>query len=172
MIRLKPGEKSRLKELQKECFSSVSREEVEQNFIAEPFGMIFASEGGVIVGQSEVLMRGVLFENKEVLLGGIGGVCVTSSARNKGIATQLVRMGIEVLRDRRCDVVCLAANPAGRPLYQRLGFKAMDRRISFEDVNGRIKYDDCEMFLPLCSNEIFELIMKSNKTFHMGRGYW
>lgn len=171
---LTPNQKMTIKELQSECFSSVSREEVEQCFIAESFGLVFASENGAIVGQSELFMRNVLFGGREVILGGIGGVCVTASARNRGMATQIVRKCLGILTERRCDVACLNANVEDYPdgLYHRLGFRVMERKVSFEDVNGRMRYDSGEMFLPLCSNEIFKLIIKSDKTFHMGRGYW
>jgi len=48
----------------------------------------------------------------------------------------------------------------------------MKRKVSFEDVYGRTRYDVGELFIPLCSKEAYDSIMKSDRTFHLGRGYW
>src|SRR5713101_5658443 len=69
---LTSGQRQRIGELQKECFSHVSREEIEECFIAEGFGWIFAYENMIIVGQVELYSRMVLFEGKQVSLGGLG----------------------------------------------------------------------------------------------------
>jgi predicted GNAT family N-acyltransferase len=171
---LTPDQKLSGRRLQNECFSSVSAEVLERCFFAEPFGQVFASENGTIVGQSKLFTRKVPFEGREVLLGGIGGVCVTASARNRGTATQMTSRCIEILKETRCDVACLTANIKDFPegLYYRLGFRAMKREVSFEDFDGRIRHEGSEMFLQVCSNQLFELIMKSDKTLHMGRGLW
>ncbi len=87
----------------------------------------------------------------------------------------MVKKGLDVLREEKCDLACLNADVRNHPdggLYSQLGFKVMSRRISFEDVYGGKRYDSGEMFVPLCSKEIYDLIMNSEKTFHVGRGYW
>lgn len=164
--------KRRMKELQTECFSAVTREEAERVFFAQPFGAVFASDDEVIIGQSELFRRLVSLEGTEIVLGGIGGVCVTSSRRRGGIGTKLVSACVDILRERGCDVACLAAHPKNNLLYQRLGFRRLERRISFEDAGGMTRYDDSEMFRPLTSLQAFELIMKSDQVLHMGRGLW
>jgi hypothetical protein len=84
--------------------------------------------------------------------------------------------GLEILKDeRRSDVACLNADVDHHPdggLYHQLGFRLMRRKISFEDVYGKTRYDTGELFIPLCSQETYDSIMKSDKTFHLGRGYW
>ena len=169
-------QRQRIGELQKECFSHVSREEIEECFIAACFGWIFAYENAIIVGQVELRSRTVLFEGREVSLGGLGGTCVTSAARNRGIAKAIVKRGLEILAyEKKSDVACLNADIEHHPnggLYHQLGFRLMRRKISFEDVYGKTKYDIGELFIPLCSKEIYDFITKSDKTFHLGRGYW
>lgn len=168
-------QRARILELQKECFSHVSRKEIQESFIAEGFGWIFAFENQIIVGQVELHKRLVQFEGVQMLLGGLGGTCVKTSARRRGIAKELVKTGLDLLRGEKCDVACLNADVRNHPdggLYSHLGFRIMKRRISFEDVYGGKRYDSGEMFIPLCSKEIYDLIMNSEKTFHIGRGYW
>jgi ribosomal protein S18 acetylase RimI-like enzyme len=173
---LTSGRIQRIKELQKECFSHVSREEIEECFIAEGFGWIFAYEHGLIVGQVELHSRTVLFERRQVSLGGLGGTCVTAAARNRGIAKAMVEKGLEILRhEKKSDVACLNADIKHHltgGLYQQLGFRLMKRKVSFEDVYGETRYDIGELFIPLCSQETYDFIMKSDRTFHLGRGYW
>ncbi len=168
-------QKLRIKEMQKECFSHVSREDIEECFIAESLGWIFAYENARIVAQLEVYSRNVTFEGKSIRLGGIGGTCVTLSKRNRGIATKTVKEGLRILKQMKCDVACLNADVKNHPgggLYGSLGFRLMDREISFEDVQGKVRHDYGELFIPVCSNETYDLIMSSDKTFHVGRGYW
>ena len=93
-VELSQSQRSRINELQRNCFSRVSREEIEECFIAPSFGWIFANENGAIIGQLELFSRKVLFDGKEVVLGGMGGTCVTTSARERGIAKEMVKMDL------------------------------------------------------------------------------
>ncbi len=172
---LSSTQKLRIKELQKECFSHVSRQDIEECFIAESFGWIFAYEKGSILAQVELYSRNVAFEGKSIRLGGIGGTCVTASRRNQGIATRMVNESLKILRQSKCDIACLNADVKNHPelgLYRSLGFRLMDREISFEDIRGQLRQDHGELFVPVCSKEIYDLIMNSDRTFHVGRGYW
>ncbi len=172
---LSSAQKLRIKELQKECFSHVSRQDIEECFIAKSFGWIFGYEKARIVAQVELYSRNVGFEGKSIRLGGIGGTCVTTSKRNRGIATRMVKDGLRILKHMKCDVACLSADVKNHPsggLYRSLGFSLMDREISFEDVQGQLRHDHGEMFVPVCSKETYDLIMNSEETFHVGRGYW
>lgn len=130
--------------------------------------------GFLYVVTVKLFKRDIEFDGRSLALGGIGGVCVAENMRRKGIATEMIRKGLEVLREKGCEVACLNADLSRNVyrLYENIGFKLMDRKISFEDINGKIRYDDGTMFVPLCSKEIFEHIMKSDKTFHYGKGYW
>jgi predicted acetyltransferase len=112
---LSSAQKLRIKELQKECFSHVSRRNIEEFFIAESFGWIFAYENARIVAQVELYSRNVAFEGKSIRLGGIGGTCVTTSKRNRGTATRIVEEGLKILRHMKCDVACLNADVKNHP---------------------------------------------------------
>ncbi len=47
-------QRERMGELQKECFSDVGREEIQERFIAEGFGWIFAIENQTIMGKVDI----------------------------------------------------------------------------------------------------------------------
>jgi GNAT superfamily N-acetyltransferase len=160
--------------LLKHCFSDVPEEEIEECFIAESFGRVLAYKNDVLVGHLRLFKRRVEFDGRELILGGIGGTCVLEDVRGKGIATKLIKKGVGVLKVEKCDVACLNADlsKTAYKLYEKLVFLLMKRKISFEDIHGRTRYDCGTMFIPICSKEIYQHIMSSDRTFHYGKGYW
>src|SRR2546425_10067573 len=77
---LASSQRQRIKELQKECFGHVNREELEERFIAEGLGRIFAYEIELIVGQVELHSRTVQFEGRQLSLAGIVGTYATAAS--------------------------------------------------------------------------------------------
>jgi ribosomal protein S18 acetylase RimI-like enzyme len=171
---LNTSQKELILKLQKECFSDVDRQSIEEDFIAKSFARIFALKGGEIVGMLSLFKRNIIFSGKKIILGGLGGACVAEEFRRRGVATRMLKKGLEILRQERCDIVCLNADleKQAYKLYEKVGFKLMKRRISFENSKGKIKFDTGTMFTPVCSKQIYDFVMKSKKTFHYGRGYW
>lgn len=163
-----------IKLLNKECFANISQEEVDEDFIAESFARVIAYNKNNAVGTLHLYKRDNNFEGKEVVLGGIGGVCVTESERGKGIATKMCEEGLKRLKTEGCDVACLNVDLAKEAykVYEKLGFTFMEREFSFTNSKGEIKYDTGTMFVPVNSNDIYNLIMNSKETFHYGIGYW
>lgn len=172
--RLTPFQKKSIEKLEKECFSDVDRQSIEEDFIAESFARILAYKGTEIVGILSLFKRNVNFAGKSIVLGGIGGPCVTESMRRKGIATQMINKGLEILKEEKCDITCLNADlkKTVYKFYEKLGFALMKRKISFENIKGKIKYDKGTMFIPVCSKSIYDFVIKSKETFHYGKGYW
>ncbi len=166
--------KTALERLNKECFGDVDPQEVVENFIAEPFGYLFAVESNQIIARLALFSRIVKFENLTIKLGGMGGVCVSERFRHRGVASQLLKEGIKILAEQGCDIACLNVDLDKKiySLYEKLGFQMMDREITFENVRGGIIRERGTMFHPLNSPAKFNLIMNSPETFHYGRGYW
>lgn len=171
---LTPSQKESIFKLQKECFSDVDRQSIEEDFIAESFARIFALKNQGIVGILCLFKRDIIFSGKKILLGGLGGTCVTESSRQRGIANKMLKKGLEILKQEKCDIACLNVDlkKQAYKLYEKVGFKLMKRKISFENSKGKIKFDTGTMFIPVCSKQIYDCVMKSKKTFHYGKGYW
>ena len=171
---LNEEQKSCIDRLEKQCFSDVDPEEADC-FYVESFARVLAYANREIVGHLQLKKRNVEFDGRMVLLGGTAGVCVAEHIRRKGIATELMKTGLKVLKEEGCDVACLNADLSKdvyRFFYEKLGFRLMKRKISFEDAQGKIRYDDGTMFIPLNSKETYNHLMTSKKTFHYGKGYW
>jgi len=161
-------------ELERRCFSDVDPKEAEECFYAESFARILAYSKDRLVGHLRLFRRNIEFDGRKVVLGGTGGVCVSEDTRRRGIATKLIEKGLQVLKEKNCDVACLNADLSKTvyKFYEKIGFKLMNRKISFEDIHGQIKYDYGTMFIPIRSKEIYNHIMNSDKIFHYGKGYW
>ena len=82
---------------------------------ASPNGCFAAEDGGKIVGTAATLP----FENK---FAWISMVLVDPDYRNRGIGTSLLRRAVEYLDSTDVRTVKLDATPAGKPLYEKLGF--------------------------------------------------
>jgi ribosomal protein S18 acetylase RimI-like enzyme len=164
-----------IQKLRNICFGNIDPKEAKEHFYAEPFARIIAYIGNEIVGYSNIYKRKNNLGDKKFILGGIAGVCVTERHRRKGVAKEMVLKGLSVLRENKCDIACLNAdisNNVHRFLYEKIGFKLMNREISFKDIHGKIIYETGSMFIPICSKKIYDYVMNSKKTFHYGKGYW
>lgn len=168
------SQKKAIFKLRKECFSDLDPEELKKHFIAKRFGRIFVHQNKKIIAGTGLFKRYVNFDGKRILLGGLGGVCVLKKYRRRGIATKLVRYGLNILQKKGCDVATLSVDLEKQiyGLYKKNGFKFINRKVSFNDINHKKHYIDGVMFLPLHSQEKYDHIMNSKKNLHMGKGYW
>jgi predicted N-acetyltransferase YhbS len=83
----------------------------------EPRGCFAATAGGRVVATTTTTRFG-----RE--LAWVGMVLVEPDYRRRGIATRLLRAALDYLRGAGVPVVKLDATPAGRPVYEALGFEA------------------------------------------------
>jgi predicted acetyltransferase len=163
-----------LAKLDAECFGDVPKAEVVENFIAEPFAYLFATVKNELISRVALFKREIIFDNQPVLVGGMGGVCVTKLYRHHGVASSMLKRALVVLRSEKCDVGCLNVDLDKKiyGIYEKLGFTMMSREISFENISGEIIHELGTMFIPICSEEKYNLIRQSTSTFHYGKGYW
>ena len=156
------------------CFSDVSQEDIDECFIAQSFARVLAYDATSVVGHLRLFKRHVKFEGMDVVLGGLGGVCVSERRRRRKIGTRLMKKGLQVLKDEGSDVACLNADlkKTADKFYEKIGFRLMNRQISFEDAHGKTRYDTGTMFIPVCSREIYSHLMTGTEIFHYGKGYW
>jgi GNAT superfamily N-acetyltransferase len=85
-----------------------------------------AEVDNIIVGSASCQLFAGLYplilEEKYRKYGYIWGVYVEPSYRKKGIAKQLTNATIEHLKSINCTKAILNASPAGKPVYENLGF--------------------------------------------------
>jgi len=81
----------------------------------EPRGCFVAVVSGEVVGTVTTTAYGPA-------LAWIGMMLVHPEHQRRGIGTQLMRQALEYLRERGVACIKLDATPAGRPVYEKLGF--------------------------------------------------
>ena len=64
-------------------------------------------------------------------VGWVGVIFVRPDRRGVGLGGRMTRTVIADLEDRGCRSQVLIASPAGRPIYERLGFTVVDRQIRY-----------------------------------------
>ena len=95
----------------------------------EPDGCFVAELDGCAVGTTTTCVLGNV--------AWIAMVLVDVKARGRGIGTRLLRHALEYLEERRVLTVRLDATPAGRPVYEKLGFLAEYELVRYEGMASR-----------------------------------
>lgn len=77
----------------------------------------------------------------------IAMVLVDKDMRGRGIGTKLLKHALDYLEGRKIETVRLDATPAGRPIYEKLGFLAEYELARFESMakDLRLTIDDCRL---------------------------
>lgn len=88
--------------------------------------LLSAFPGGCLVGRID--RRAVAFVTAIVYgtSGWIGNLIVAPGERGKGYGAFLIRRAFDVLGEAGAQTVWLTASPAGKPIYERLGFREVD----------------------------------------------
>jgi predicted N-acetyltransferase YhbS len=81
----------------------------------EPDGCFAACAGGEVIGTVTTTVYGLT-------LAWVGMILVDPAHRRRGVGTALMEAVLGYLRERGVATVKLDATPAGRPIYERLGF--------------------------------------------------
>lgn len=76
-------QKKALEKLGKECFFDIPQQYIEENFFARGFIRLFAYKDSEAVGTLELYKRNVEFAGREIVVSGMGGVCVTKNTWRK-----------------------------------------------------------------------------------------
>lgn len=106
-------------------------------WIPETLGRVFTSklldepswagwvgyENDVPVASSQLVVHGNV--------AGLYYVATVKAAQRKGYADAITRAAMREGFARGCDLVCLQASPAGRPVYERIGFNVIGEYITY-----------------------------------------
>jgi GNAT superfamily N-acetyltransferase len=105
------------------------RRELELYLSVQPDGWFVIEEGGEIVAAAGAIAYGGFCW--------IGLVATHPAAQGRGLATRLSRHLLEWATSRGCVTVALDASDAGRPVYERLGFRALGPTVELVRDAGR-----------------------------------
>lgn len=143
---------------------------------SKPYAQIYAfNPAEDIIGCVLLFSRDVSFKDEIVKMGGIGGVSTAINERKKGIATKLLKIGVDKLKEDGHAVAFLNTNvkdPKLRGLYERQGFKVFENDYKFTGKTGKEYVEDDGMLAPLNNIKIFQEIMNSKEILDIGAGNW
>ena len=148
------------------------KEEVEK-FYSQPKAWLLAFEKDQIIGTTGLHQRKIQFNNKDIVLGGIGNVCVRKDQRRQGTAAQMLKEAVKTLKGWGCDVAYLCADiKESGDLYTKVGFVPLNRPYTFHGQSGKLYEDINGMIAPIKSPSVFEEILRSEEKLHLGPGNW
>lgn len=147
--------------------------ENEEKYFSPPKAWLLVFEGAQIVGRTMLHRRRITFNGKDVILGGIGGVCTHKEKRRQGIATMMLKEAMRVLQNWGCNVSFLCTNVEKTGfLYSLVGFVALGRPYTFYGRSGKLYEDSHGMIAPVNSKDLFGEILNSKQKLHLGVGNW
>lgn len=82
-----------------------------------------ACVGGELAGTGVASVHGSV--------GWVGVVFVAAAFRGSGLGRRITRTVVETLEAQGCRSIVLIASPMGRPVYEREGFRVLDRQVRF-----------------------------------------
>jgi len=145
----------------------------QEKFFSQPRAWILVFEESDIIGRIMLHKRKIEFNKKDIILGGIGGVCTRLDKRNQGIATMMLERAMKILKKWDCDLAYLCAEiKKTGALYDQIGFVPLNRPYTFYGRSGKLHEQNNGMIAPINSREIFEEVLRSKDKLHLGNGNW
>lgn len=143
------------------------------SFREDVFGFVIGFIDNKPVGYIRLFKRPIVYNDKHILMGGIGGVCTSPDYQRRGIATKLLHVAMKELKKEQCDIAYLCTDIdtlAG--LYGQVGFVVLPRAYTFTGKSGK-KYTDTDgMIAPVNSDTIFQEILEGTHPFDLHGLNW
>jgi predicted acetyltransferase len=153
--------------------TSEHQEKEKEKFFSQPKAWILVFEANKIIGRMMLYKRSITFNEKDIILGGIGGVCTRHDKRNQGVATMMLERAMKIIKKWDCDIAYLCAEIEKKgALYEQVGFVPLNRPYTFFGRSGKLHEQNNGMIAPINSREIFEEVLRSKEKLHLGNGNW
>jgi predicted GNAT family N-acyltransferase len=146
----------KIKNLIKKGFETID----EDKYFSVPYAFVLAVEQENIVSIAKLFKRQLTYDRQIVTMGGFGSLTTDKKKRRKGLATALLKKGMEDFKRRNFDLafLCTEINePALIKLYSRVSFTILNKPYTYRGKSGR-QYIECNgMIAPVNSEEKFQL---------------
>ncbi|MCL2821475.1 MAG: GNAT family N-acetyltransferase [Oscillospiraceae bacterium] len=159
--------------------SDCNEEEFDINtyeYSAPEDGMYLLFDGDKAVGRAAVHKVLTEYNGQEYYLGGFGGLAVLPEYQGKGYARKLAEATLEKAYEIGVDVACMEVDMDSgiTDLYQKLGYKFLNRPAYFINHGNNEVPDDKVMIKGIRNNELANEILTTNYKFHYGKslGHW
>jgi predicted GNAT family N-acyltransferase len=144
-----------------------------EGFCSLPKAWLLVFEGDQMIGGIKLYKRKVMFNTREVILGGVGSVCTRADKRNQGIATSMLKEAMKILKKWECDIAYLCANiEETGSLYGQVGFVPLNKPYTYHGRSGKLHEGHNGMIALINSSSIFKEVLSSKHRLHLGQGNW
>ena len=145
----------------------------QEKFYSKPNAWILVFDASEIIGRIMLHKRNIKFTKKNIILGGIGGVCTRHDKRNQGIATMMLKQAMKILKKWKCDIAFLCAEiEKTGALYNQIGFVPLNKPYTFCGQSGKLHEENNGMIVPINSHKIFVEVLQSKEKLYLGNGNW
>ncbi len=142
---------------------------------ADRIGYVIAEQDGEVMGAGELFIRSISFQENQVVLGGIGGLCTRKDQRKQGVGTLLLNRAMEELQRAKADIAYLCTKVDKDwmvQFYEKVGFVRLVRGHTYTGKSGKRYTEFDGMIAPVCLSELFQRVSMIKRTFDIGRGNW
>lgn len=136
---------------------------------------ILTTEKDKLVGEMRVFKRTILFNGQKILLGGIGSVATHPDYRKQGIATKMVKKGMDLLKKEGCAVAYICADAyslKALEFNESFGFRRLLQKHTYTGKSGKRYTDTDGLIAPVASRKLFNQILATKTPFDIGKGNW
>jgi predicted GNAT family N-acyltransferase len=162
-----------IKELMTLAFGKWKEDERKLLYFTPTYRHLFLYEEDTLVSYMRIIIRDTKYLGNRIRIGGIGDVSTHPKLRGRGFATLLVKEGMKLLKDAKCDIGLLQTDPRkGAQLYKASGFVVANRSYTFQDAKGKLhnQWKQAVMLAPINNQQLFEEILNSKKMLYIGKG--
>lgn len=126
--------RARLEQLWSNQYSSVLDNKFDQFYLRNPAGqarlwLLYRQGEPDPIGSAAVFPRKLIVKGEIVCAGIAGDLFVSREHRTAGPATLLLRQAVSAVDDGELDLVYAVPNHAAEPLFRRLGYRSVSRRV-------------------------------------------
>lgn len=149
---------------------SDSKEQVRANFFAPIDFAVTAQVKSKLVGYLNIHLKPqILIGDTTASCGGIGGVVTHTQYRHRGIATQILKQAMMVMRQEKLDIsmLCTEITKLGH-LYSQVGFIPLNKPYYFTDKFGVEKIDNDGMIACVSNQNLFNIALDPRTRVDVG----
>ncbi|MER5185365.1 GNAT family N-acetyltransferase [Streptomyces sp. NPDC002896] len=110
---------------------------------------------GRLVAHAGLVQVTVSVDGDRLQVAGLGGVIVAPDLRGHGLARLVVTAAVEHARGSGAEFGLLFCWPDRVPLYQHLGWRALDGDMQVEQPDGLVSMPPLPMWIPLAEGAIW-----------------
>ena len=147
----------------------------EDRYCSIPYAHVLAVEREEIIGAARLFERSIRFGREIFTVGGFGGVTTKKNKRRKGVATAVLRKGMEDFGIRNFDFAFLCADVTDSAfirLYGKVGFVPLGKPYIYRGKSGTKYVDNNGMVAPVKAMDEFKDVLSTKEILDIGLGSW